>query len=307
MASLIIPSYIGILPLSLILILICISFFKNSSIYPLQSLLNPQRDGPVYPERLTNHPCRFSGELSSLTAVHNILSYHFLICPLFFSSLRHLLIKNKWKFLYNSNRQAKIPTLANLSLDEDESALRVRSKIAPSCSSSAFSSLSSTPANSGRKGTISQRTFLKAESTDDFSVSSDGPLIRGSVGGGGGAVGAVVVCASGDELEVTTESSQILTPAARTNIANRSKEALQRHQVSSRQSHRHIYIKHLLILSLQASKKNNCSLLRSFPNFHIWYILKKSSFSFSSLFSNHFTSKSIFTLWASIDRACFLT
>ena len=95
MASLIIPSYIGILPLSLILILICILFFKNSSIYPLQSLLNPQRDGPVYPERLTNHPCRFSGELSSLTAVHNILSYHFLICPLFFSSLRHLLIKNK--------------------------------------------------------------------------------------------------------------------------------------------------------------------------------------------------------------------
>ena len=126
----------------------------------------------------------------------------------------------------HSTRPPKVPTLMSLSAEEDESALRARYK-ATSCSSSAVSSLSSTPANSGRKGSLSQRTSLKAESTDDHSVCSDSPQVRsgGAVHSGGGV-------GTGDDMETTTESGQILTPAARINIANRSKEALQRHQVS---------------------------------------------------------------------------
>ena len=124
----------------------------------------------------------------------------------------------------------------SLSAEEDESALRARYK-ATSCSSSAVSSLSSTPANSGRKGSLSQRTSLKAESTDDFSICSEGPQGRGGgvvVVATGGGVGS----GSGEDIEITMESGQILTPAARINIANRSKEALQRHQVSPGLYHR---------------------------------------------------------------------
>ena len=80
---------------------------------------------------------------------------------------------------------------------------------------------------------------MKAESTDDFSICSEGPQGQGRGGGvvvvaTGGGVGS----GSGEDIEITMESGQILTPAARINIANRSKEALQRHQVSPGLYHR---------------------------------------------------------------------
>ena len=147
-----------------------------------------------------------------------------------------------------STRPPKVPTLMSLSAEEDESALRARYK-ATSCSSSAVSSLSSTPANSGRKGSLSQRTSLKAESTDDFSICSEGPQGRGGgvvVVATGGGVGS----GSGEDMDITMESGQILTPAARINIANRSKEALQRHQVSPGLYHRSCPVCMLWLLSL---------------------------------------------------------